>query len=185
MTRSIALLIAFGTVVAAALHQASDIMELTGGGFSRTQLLINYAGFVLMPFAFIGLYAVQRPAIRWYGLAGAFLYAVSFIYFAHTSLYALELAVPDYETLWQRLGFVYTFHGVMMIAGALLFSIASLRANVISRIGISIFLIGIVLNLTVGLMPVPDVMQIIGSTFRNLGLILIGIRLIRKESVEV
>lgn len=153
-------------------------MEWLGGGFSRSQLLINYVGFVLMPFVIIGLYAVQRPVIGWNGFAGAMLYGISFIYFAHTSLFSLELSIPDYETLWTRLGAVYTFHGVMMIVGGLVFGVASLRANVLSRIGVSIFILGIGLNLLFGLLPVPDIMQIIGSSFRNVGLIVIGIGLL-------
>ena len=184
MTRSIALLIAIGTVIASGLHLISDIMEWFGGGFSQPQLLINYAGFLLMPFVVIALYAIQRPAIGWSGLVGALLYGFSFIYFAHTTLLSIELYIPNYEALWTRLGSVYTFHGVMMIVGGLLFGIASLRAKVLSRIGILVFISGILLNLIVGLLPMPDIVQIIGSTFRNLGLIAIGIDLISNRKTE-
>lgn len=184
MTRWIAILIAIGTICASALHQTSDIMEWLSGGFSQSQLSINYAGFVLMPFVIIGLYAVQRPVIGWAGLAGAVLYGISFIYFAHTSLFSLELSVPDYETLWTRLGYVYTFHGVIMIVGGLMFGVASLRASVLSRIGVTIFILGIAVNLLLGLLPVPDVMRITGSSFRNVGLIVIGIELLLRGTTD-
>jgi hypothetical protein len=32
------------------------------------------------------------------------LYGVAFIYFAHTTLVALEESIADYESLWRKLG---------------------------------------------------------------------------------
>lgn len=63
----------------------------------------------------VGLYDVQRPKIATLDLIGALLYGVSFVYFAHTTLYVLVENVSDYETLWNRLGKVYTIHGVITI----------------------------------------------------------------------
>jgi hypothetical protein len=68
-----------------------------------------------MPFLLIGLYAYQRPRIGWVGLIGSLIYGVAFIYFAHTTLIALEESIPDYEMLWRKLGSVYTFHGGLMV----------------------------------------------------------------------
>lgn len=172
--RAIALL----AMVAPMLHLASDMMEWSTGGFSRAQLLINYAGFLPMPFMIIGLYAVQRPRVNWTGLVGAVLYGVAFIYFVHTTLYSLQESIPDYETLWAKLGWVYTLHGVFMVAGGLLFGFASLQARVLWRPGIVLFLLGILINLLLGLMPLPEILQIAGSTIRNAGLIGIGAALL-------
>ncbi|NBD16038.1 MAG: hypothetical protein GVY04_07795 [Cyanobacteria bacterium] len=60
------------------------------------------------------------------------------------------------------------------------FGIDSLKAKVFSPSAIALFLIGISLNLAVALLPLPDILQILGSLFRNVGLIAMGITVIRK-----
>lgn len=182
MTKTLCWIIAITAIAAPALHLMSDVLEWSGGGFSRFQLLINYLGFLPMPFLMLGLYAVQRPRMGWVGLVGAVLYGVAFIYFTHTTLYAIAESIPDYETLWQRLGGIYTFHGGLMVAGGVLFGLAALRANVLWRGAVMLFLIGNILNLVLGLLPLPEVIQIAGSTVRNLGLMGMGIGLLRERN---
>jgi hypothetical protein len=177
MDRSLKTVIAIVAIVAPALHLLSDMMEWFAG-FSPAQLWINYAAFVLMPFMIVGLYAVQRPRIGWSGLAGAVLYGISFIYFTHTTLYAIEGSVADYETLWNKLGVVYTIHGGLMIAGGLLFGLSSLKAKILPRWAVILFLAGIVMNLILGLLPLPDILQTIGSALRNFGLMGMGMGLL-------
>ncbi len=99
MTRTLQWMVAIASVVAPALHLLSDILEWTSGGFSQTQLLINYVGFLPMPFLMLGLYAYQRPRIQWVGLIGSLLYGVAFIYFAHTTLVALEESIAAEEMI--------------------------------------------------------------------------------------
>lgn len=180
MTKSLCLVVAIAAIVAPGLHLMSDVLEWANGGFSRVQLLINYFGFLPMPFLMLGLYAVQSPRGGWLALIGSLLYGVSFVYFTHTTLVALQESSPDYATLWGQLGWVYTLHGVLMVVGGALFGIATLRARVLSRVGTALFLLGIAVNLLVGLAPLPDIMQTVGSTIRNLGLIGIGIGLLRR-----
>lgn len=172
-------IIAVTAIIAPLLHLISDILEWQIGGFSQTQLLVNYAGFLPMPFLFIGLYAVQRPKIGWIGLAGAIIYSIAFIYFAHTTLYALEESVMNYELLWNRLGAIYTFHGGLMIFGGLLFGFSSLKAGILWRTGMILFILGLLLNLVITFLPLPDIVQIAGSILRNLGLIGIGFGLLK------
>jgi hypothetical protein len=176
MTKGLRYVIAGVTIIAPALHAVSDIMEWIGGGFSRAQLIVNYAGFLPMPFMMIGLHALQRSKAGWTSLTGAVLYGIAFIYFTHTTLYALDGGFRDYETLWAHLGPVYTLHGGLMVAGGLLFGMAALRADVLWRPAVIIFIVGILCNLLLALLPLPDILQTIGSTFRNTGLICIGIR---------
>jgi hypothetical protein len=179
MTRSLRTLIAIITILAPGLHLASDVMEwANGGSFSQTQLLINYAGFLMMPFMIMGLFAVQRPKIGLAGLAGAVLYSIAFIYFTFTTLYALQESIPNYEAMWNRLGPVYTAHGGLMVAGGLLFGFASIKAGVLRRAAVFVFIAGIIFNFALSLVPVPDIFQIIGSSLRNLGLMGIGLGLI-------
>lgn len=178
MTKSLLWITAVTAIVAPLLHLISDIMEWSGG-FSRVQLLINYAGFLPMPFLLIGLYAVQRPKIGWLGLVGAIFYGIAFIYFSHTTLLALEESFTNYELLWQRLGAVYTFHGGLMVVGGLLFGFSALKARVLWRIGLILFILGLLLNLILTFLPLPDLFQTIGSTIRNLGMIGIGVELLK------
>lgn len=166
------------TITASLLHITSDVMEWISGGFSPTQLGINYAAFLMMPFATLGLYAVQRPKIGWSGLIGAVLYAIAFIYFAHTTLVAVENSLPNYEALWNRLGWVYTLHGGFMVAGGLIFTEASIRAGILSKGWLAVFLAGLAINLLIVFLPLPDIFQTIGSGIRNLGLIGIGAALL-------
>ncbi len=184
MTKNLVLIIAVTTISAPSLHLISDVLECSSSGFSNAQLLINYAGFLPMPFLMLGLYAVQRPKIGWPGLVGALLYGIAFVYFAHTTLLSLEESLPNYEVLWQRLGSVYTFHGGLMVVGGLAFGFSSLKAAVLSRKGTVLFICGLLLNLLLALAPLPDILQTIGSAIRNLGLIGIGLGLLRALSVN-
>jgi hypothetical protein len=185
MTKMLYWIIAIMAIIAPGLHLLSDILEWVNGRFSHVQLLINYLGFLPMPFLLLGLYAVQRPKIEWIGLVGSVLYGVAFIYFTHTTLYAFEESIPDYETLWGKLGGVYTFHGGLMIVSGVLFGLAALRAKVLWRSAVILFLIGIFLNLILGMLPLPEILQIAGSTARNLGLMGMGVGLMRSSQDEV
>lgn len=179
MTKTLCWITAVTAIVAPTLHLTSDVLEWSNGGFSRVQLLINYAGFLPMPFLMLGLYAAQRPKIGLVGLTGAILYGIAFIYFAHTTLYALEGSLLNYETLWQRLGTVYTFHGSLMVIGGLLFGFSALQAGILWQKGIILFIFGLFLNLILTFLPLPEILQIIGSSVRNLGLIGIGFGMLR------
>jgi hypothetical protein len=182
MTTTLSWVVAITAIIAPALHLLSDVLEWASGGFSQIQLLINYAGFLPIPFLMLGLYAYQRPCIGWVGLIGSVLYGVAFIYFAHTTLIALEESIPNYEMLWEKLGGVYTFHGGLMVAGGAMFGIDSLRAKVLWRGAVGLFTIGLALNLGVALLPLPDLLQILGSSLRNLGLMAMGVSVMRKPT---
>lgn len=185
MDRTLRHIIAVVTIMASGLHLVSDVWEFAGDGFSRAQLLINYAGFLPVPFLTIGLWTVQRPRIGWLGLAGAVTYGISFIFFIHTTLLALEESIPNYEFLWGKLGGIYTFHGGLMVAGGIVFGVASLKAGYLPRKWVVLFITGILINLCLSVLPVPDILQIAGSTVRNIGMIGIGSGLIRGSSQAI
>ena len=183
MTVALQWIIAITAILAPTLHLLSDVLEWNSGGFSHMQLLINYVGFLPIPFLLFGLYAYQRPQIGWDGLLGSVLYGIAFIYFAHTTLIAIEGSISNYEMLLGKLGDVYTFHGGLMVVGGTMFGIASLRAKVLWQGAVSLFMVGIILNFGVALLPLPDILQILGSSVRNLGLIAMGVSIIRKSVV--
>lgn len=137
-----------------------------------------------MPVILVGLYAVQRPRSSYFGLLGGILYGFAFIYFAHTTMYALAASVNTYEQLWAQLGWIYTFHGALMILGGGMFGIDTVRAGVLPSWAARLFLIGIVVNLVVALLPVPDLLQTIGTTIRNVGLIGMGLGLILRRNAQ-
>jgi hypothetical protein len=171
-----ALRLAIGIValVAPVLHSITDAIEWHQGGFSISQLWLNYIAFVPMSWLLLGIYAAhdRRPHIV--GLVGAILYGAAFTYFAHTTLVALNERVPTYEVLWERLGTAYTVHGALMVFGGLMFSWSALQARWLPRYSILLFLIGLITNLMLSLMPAPDILQTIGSVLRNLGLVAMG-----------
>jgi hypothetical protein len=171
---SVRRLVAWGALLAPAVHTLTDVLEWAQGGFSPPQLWLNYVAFLPLPAVMIGLYAVQTPRISRFGLLGALVFGFAFVYFAHTTLLALETGVPTYDRLWEQLGGTYTLHGALMIVGGLAFGVASVRAGVLPAWTSRLFLLGIALNLVVALVPVPDLLQTIGSGVRNAGLIGMG-----------
>ncbi|MBK7143118.1 MAG: hypothetical protein IPH75_13675 [bacterium] len=168
------MLIAGGAMLFPALHTLTDVIEWAQGGFSTSQLWLNYVAFLPLPALIIGLYAVQHPRISLIGLIGALLYGFAFIYFSYSTLSALANNAATYEELWANLSWVYTFHGGLMIAGGLLFGYATMRAGVLPTWATGLFLLGLTINLTVALLPVPDLFQTIGSGIRNAGLVCMG-----------
>lgn len=178
--RSRVLVVAVGLTAVGAplLHSASDLMELISGGFTDAQLWLNMAAFVPMPVLLLGIWVVATPRAGIIGLVGALMYGSAFAYFFYTTVYALTHRVSTYEVLWAELGITYTLFGVVMIVGGLLFAYAGLRARWQPRWAITLFAIGVLINLAVGVMPVPDVVQTLGSAVRNAGLMAIGIGLL-------
>jgi hypothetical protein len=174
MDRTTQRLVAAAAIIAPGLHTLTDGMEWLQGGFSPVQLWLNYLAFVPVPAVLLGLYAAQRPRITQAGLVGALLYGFSFVYFTHTTLLALMLRTATYEQLWSNLGWVYTAHGALMIIGGACFGWATVRARVLPRWTAWLFLGGLVLNLGLGLLPVPAGLQTVGTAIRNAGLMGMG-----------
>jgi hypothetical protein len=77
-------------------------------------------------------------------------------------------------------GPIYWTHGAFMVLGGLLFGLVILRAGVFPRWTGVLLVIGVLLNLFVGLLPVPDIGQVLGSVLRNAALIGMGFALLGK-----
>ena len=168
-------------VIAPALHSFTDVLEWLQGGFSPLQLWLNYLAFLPIPVIMVGLYAASSDKQSITSLTGAVLYGFAFVYFSHTVLIAIENGIPDYETLWTRLGSFYTFNGALMIAGGAMFGIPLLRMKYYPQWTVVLFLTGIGLNLVLTFLPVPDIMQTIGTLFRNTGIAGMGLYLLRNN----
>jgi len=177
---ALSVVVGVAAMVAPALHSLTDIMEWHSGGFSTSQLWLNYAAFLPMPWLLLGIYAIHDPRPAWFGLLGALLYGAAFTYFSYTTLLALDQGISNYETLWDQLGGIYTFHGALMVFGGILFSWAALRARWLPRTSILLFLSGIIANLLLSMFPLPDILQTVGSAIRNLGLMAMGYAILFK-----
>jgi len=171
---SLRLVVGTTAIVAPLLHSVTDAMEWYQGGFSPTQLWLNYVAFLPMPWLLLGICAVRSRELGPSALAGAILHGIAFTYFAHTTLYALEAQAPDYESLWQQLGPTYTAHGAAMIVGGLLFANAALRTSTLPRPAVWLFGTGLLINLALALVPAPDILQTVGTAVRNAGLVGMG-----------
>lgn len=171
------LIVGFMTVSAAAAHMASDLLELYNNGFSRFQLWLNYLAFLPMPYLTLGICLCHKKKLRPWAYIGSILYGSSFVYFQHSTLYALELDIREYDVLWQKLGAIYTAYGVVMIAGGLLFGLSILKTGEITRVGSLVFVMGLVLHVLLYLFSSGESLQVIASSLRNIGLIGMGISL--------
>ncbi len=182
--KNLRLITGLATIITFTLHILSDLLEVFSGGFSATQLWINYVAFLPIPFLMIGLYAFQRPLSGWMSLTGAIAYGTSFIFFAGTTLYDLVAKTADYSTLLEELGEIYTFYGGLMVAGGILFGIAVIRAKVFPRWTGWLLILGVSLNLLFRLLAFPDLSQIIGSLVRNIAFIGMGIAILKTKKIE-
>lgn len=175
-------LVGIVAILAPTLHLLSDTLEWVTGGFSTGQLWLNYIAFLPMPWLLLGIHAVHERTPGSVGLIGALLYGAAFVYFMHTTLFALAESVPDYAVLWARLGRLYTVHGLLMILGGAMFAWTAWRAVWLPRYAVLLFSVGLLANLVLGLLPVPDILQILGSTLRNLGLMAMGVAILRAHA---
>lgn len=172
-------LVGWGAILAPTVHTLTDLSEWIAGGFSAVALWLNYVAFLPLPALFIGLYCLQRPRIQIFGLGGAIAYGFAFVYFAHTTLFALATQTQNYQQLWAHMGWLYTFHGGLMIAGGVAFGIATACAGVLPRWTAWVFLSGLGLNFTLSLLPVPELLQTVGSAVRNVGIVGMGLAVLR------
>jgi hypothetical protein len=184
MSRQLKIIVGVAAILAPGLHLVTDIYEWIYGEFSSMQLWLNYAAFLLVPFLLMGFYAVHYPRMRLIGLLGALLYGMAFIYFAHTTLFALSENIPTYEVLLSRLGSLYPMHGGLMIVGGMLFGFAALQANYLPRWTVLLFLCGITTHLIVAIISDQDVFQTVGSSLRNMGLMGMGLTLLQTELMQ-
>lgn len=178
--RGLRIAVGITAIAAPALHSLSDVLEWQSG-FTPVQLWINYAGFVPMPWLLLGLYAVHEPRPPTPALVGALLYGAAFAYFGHTTLYALAEGIPTYEALWNRLGFMYTAYGAVMVCGGLSFGFGAWRAAQLPRSAIGLFCAGVIVNLVLAVLPAPDILQTLGTALRNIGLMAMGFAVLARK----
>jgi len=174
-------LVGIATLLAAVLYIASDLLEVAMRGFSPVQLYMTYGAFVAIPFSLMGLHAIQSARVGWLSLVGSVAYGSSFIFYAATVIYALVQQTADYANLIDSLGILYPLHGLLLIVGGLLFGWSVMRAGVLPRWTGLLLMVGVVVNLAIAALPLPDISQIIGSTLRNIAFLGMAIALLKPQ----
>lgn len=71
-----------------------------------------------------------------------------------------------------------------MVVGGLLFGFSALKAGVLWQKGVILFIVGLLLNLLLTFLPLPEILQIIGSSIRNLGLAGLGFEMLRTHNLH-
>jgi hypothetical protein len=61
-----------------------------------------------------------------------------------------------------------------MVVGGLLFVVAAHRAGDLPRPAVRLFGTGLLINLVLALVPLPDILQTVGTAIRNAGLVGMG-----------
>ena len=77
---------------------------------------------------------------------------------------------------------MYTVNGAVMIAGGAAFGIGTYRAGQFASWTSLVFTAGIGLNFLLALLNAPEQLQTVGSLVRNMGLIGMGLELLRKPT---
>jgi hypothetical protein len=176
------IVIGLSAIIFPFLHSLTDVMEIANKGFSMPQMLLNYIAFLFIPLMVIGLFAYQWKKAGWLGFIGALLYSLSFIYFESTTVYVMINKTVDYQKLLDELGFFYFFNGGLMVVGGIMLGISILKYRFLPAYSAIILIIGLLINAIVAFIPVPDIFQTLGSAFRNIAFICMGIDIIRKEA---
>ena len=116
------------------LYFASDVVEATQGGFSDWQLVLTLIAEAAVPFFVWGLYRCQLPRIGRLGLWSAVVYALVYVAFTGTVIYALVDSSPDYDTSSDDLGLWLTVPGILMVVSGIGFGVAVVRAAVVAGV---------------------------------------------------
>jgi hypothetical protein len=149
------------------LYFLSDVIEaLQGGEFSDPQLWLTLVAEAAIPFFVLGLYLVQREAVGRLGQLSAWGYAIAYVFFTYTVVYALVEGVPDYDSLSDDLGLPMTLAGALMLVSGLGFGWAVARAKVLPAwTGIAL---GAGVILVVASQGAPEGLQLVAAGVRDL-----------------
>jgi hypothetical protein len=113
------------------LYLASDVVEWAQAGFSDWQLVLTLVAEAAIPFFVWGLYLCQRPRIGRLGLWSAAMYALVYVAFTGSVIYALGNNSPDYDTLSDDVGLWLTVPGILMVVSGIGLGVAVVRAAVL------------------------------------------------------
>ena len=153
-------------VVSTTAYFLSDVLEASHGGFTTVQLWLTLASEAALPAVAVGLYQVQRPQIGRLGRYGAVAYAVAYLYFTYTVIYALAHGTPDFAALNHALNPAMTVFGAVMVAAGIAFGAATYHARVLPGWTGPTLAAGVVL--VVATLGLPAAVQLTATGVRDL-----------------
>ena len=165
-------------VVIPLLYLASEVVETAQGSFTTFRLVLTYVGEAGLPFVVLGLWAALRPTTGRLGLAGAVVYAYSFVFFSATVIYALAAGAPDWPSVVDRFGPWLTVHGALMVIGGLTFGIAVVRTRSAPAWTGVCLAVGVVL--VAALSGESNLLRTLAAAVPNLALAGMGVALLRQ-----
>jgi hypothetical protein len=164
-------------VVSTTAYFLSDVLEASHGGFTTVQLWLTLASEAALPAVAVGLYQVQRPQIGRLGRYGAVAYAVAYLYFTYTVIYALAHGTPDFAALNHALNPAMTVFGAVMVAAGTAFGAATYHARVLPGWTGPTLAAGVVL--VVATLGLPAAVQLTAIGVRDLAFIGMGFAALR------
>ena len=167
--------VAWITIISFGLYILTDITEILQSGLSPVQLMMTYAAMAAIPFSVLGLYSLDEEAGGPLYLSGAALIAVSFIYFSGTATYGIAEKSADYGVLIERLGTIYYAHGVILVAGGILFGTALYRKRLAPRPIAAALILASLLSFATGLFGLDELFFVIANFIRNGSFVALGI----------
>ena len=111
------------------VYLLSDLIEVVQGDFSTFRLTLTYIGEAGFPLFVIGLCALVRDRLPWWGLLGGIAYAYSFVFFTGTVVWAIVAHTPNWEVLSADFGWWMTVHGAVMVVGGVALGLGLVRSN--------------------------------------------------------
>jgi hypothetical protein len=163
------------------IYLVSDFVEVAQGDFSTFRLTLTYIGEAGFPLFVIGLCALLRDRIPWWGLAGGIAYAYSFIFFTSTVVWALVAHTQSWEVLGTDFGWWMTAHGAVMVVGGMAFGLGIAFGNGLPAWTGYALAAGVVLVAAVSGMG--NLERTLAAAVPDVAFIGIGIALIRRRRV--
>jgi hypothetical protein len=176
-------LLGAAAILFSGLYLLSDVVEAAQGGFTDAQLWLTLVAEAAIPVLVVGLWLVQRPRIGRAGAAGAVAYAVAYVLFTGSVVYALVDATPDYAALTDDLGALMTIPGVVMVLGGLAFGAATSRAGVLPPwTGVTLAAGVVLVAATQG---APEGVQVLATAVRDVAFAGMGAALLAGQPLPV
>jgi hypothetical protein len=161
------------------LYLLTDVIEVAQGGFSDGQLVLTLIAEAAIPFFVWGLYVCQRPSIGGSGRWGAAGYALAYVAFTASVIYALADGTPDYDSLSDDLGAALLLPGALMVVSGIAFGTAVVRAGVLP--GWTGWLLGVGVVAVAATQGAGDGIQLVAAAARDLAFAGMGAALLARQ----
>lgn len=172
------LLVGAAAIIFPLVYLVSDLVEVAQGDFTTFRLTLTYIGEAGFPLFVIGLCALLRDRLPWWGLLGGIAYAYSFIFFTSTVVWAIVARTPSWEVLSNDFGWWMTAHGAVMVAGGTALGIGVVRSRALPAWTGWALAVGVVL--VAGVSGMGNLERTLAAAVPDAAFLGIGIALVRR-----